>query len=261
MASASDGNFPTTFGLFYSRPGLDYLSQHFELALRQEEGSTEPRQVLHAITFHKAPGAGQMTLYSTPQHGSAPLAIAVNERRYSSSASIILPGGDGSNLNNTEHLRHTGFGVNAKDAFHFHGEDFEWRQDSNSNPTIRRLVRPRSPSTPASLSTPDGNAPRLEGSTSLAGERDAIDERLLKPATGSRPEVLATWTEGSVPNRQGMIAAIKFADNGIAAALGEYFVLLAVSSVLFACQNGRAIDSEYRGAGAANRQPSSMKMC
>lgn len=244
MKPGSFGHFPTSFGLFYSKPGTDFLSQHFELAPRQDDDDTAPRQPMFAVTFHKAPGAGQMTLYSTPQHGSAPIAIAVNERRYSDSASITLPSDSDGMPSSVEHLKHAGFGATGKYMFHFHGEEFVWREDSATKPTIRRLVRPSSTSTPASSSTPDRMS-RIGGAGAvLPGQEDAIDDHLLKPAAGARPDILATWTEGTVPNRKGMLAAMKFADNGVAAALGEYFVLLAVSSVLFACQNGRAVDSK-----------------
>jgi hypothetical protein len=241
------GHFPNTFGLFYSKPGSDFLSQHFELALRQDESSTEPREVLYAITFHKAPGSGQTTIYSTPEHGSAPLAFAVNDRRYSASANITLPS-NGSGSKNMMHLKHSGFGMTGKHTFQYQGEDFTWREDSATKPTVRRLVRPASTSAiPASASMSERKS-QAGDSPALPGSGEAIDEHLLKPANTDRTEILATWTEGTVPNRKGMLAAMKFADNGIAVALGEYFVLLAVVSVLFACQNGRAVDSKCSGS-------------
>jgi hypothetical protein len=245
MLPGSYGHFPDTLSLFYSKPGTDFLSQHFELGSPQAPSSEQPRQVLNAVTFHKGPGSNQMTIYSTPQHGSSPIAVAVTERRFSSSAIITLPGEAGSSgASKTEHLKQSGFTPHAKYTFTFAGESFEWREDTSKKPTIRTLIR-RS-AAPSANTGVDQDA--------VSSKAASIDEgQIVKPPT-AQPDVLATWTEGSVPNRQGMLGGLKFSDNGVAAQLGDYFKLLAVSAALVACQHGIAVDGKQNLSRSRSRQ-------
>lgn len=236
MTPGQYGHFPDSIGLFYSKPGTDFLSQHFELGLRQAADSVNPRQVLYAVTFHKAPGGGQVTIYSTPMHGTTPIAIAVNERKFSSSSILTVPGepnSDGSSR--TEHLKQSGFSPNAKYTFQFAGESFEWREDLSKKPTIRTLIRPSA--TSATLST-QSRETQGEASSRVPNDDQPLLKRPLNPA------IVATWTEGTIPNKQGMLAALKFSDNGVAGELGDYFKLLAIISVLVACQHGSGIDGK-----------------
>lgn len=53
---------------------------------------------------------------------------------------------------------------------------------------------------------------------------------------------MATWTEGSVPNKQGQLAVFRFTDVNATSILGRYWALLAVVSVLAVCQQGPAIE-------------------
>lgn len=243
MAPGSYGDFPDTMSLFYSKPGTDFLSQHFELGLPQEVRSEQPRRVLYAVTFHKGPGSGQMTIYSSPQHGSSPLAIAVTGRRFSSNATITLPGEIGSNAApKTEHIKNSGFYPHHKYTFTFAGETFEWREDTSQKPTVRTLIRRPTTSTatstaPSVHTRPDQDEPPSEAASISEGQ-------VIKPAPAGT-DLIATWTEGTVPNRQGMLGGIKFSDSGVTAQLGSYFKLLAVSSALVACQYGVGVDGKH----------------
>jgi hypothetical protein len=59
-----------------------------------------------------------------------------------------------------------------------------------------------------------------------------------------KPEVVATWTEGSVPNRDARLATFQCYSSDTPRQLGEYGMLLAVSSALVICQRGAAIEGD-----------------
>ena len=134
------GNFPSSLSLVYSRPGKDFLSQEFYITTKNAEEEGGARKPLYAVTFHKGPGLRQMTLYSTPQHGTTPLAIATTSRRYGDSVTITLPAMPGdTNSMRTERMRHKG--LSSPYRFDLDGESFEWRQDNTTWPRVRRLMR------------------------------------------------------------------------------------------------------------------------
>ena len=198
------GRFPTTLSLHYIQPGKDYKSQQFYLGQ-----STGDR--MYAVTYHRGPGFYQMTLYSGPDHEplSAPLAIAINEKRYSTSATIRLPAPEGSSASNiqSEQLK-AHFG---SDTYNFslkvgrsssietlsdqYVDNFQWLEQ-RGKPAIRRLSRSK--------------------------DKDKT--------------VLATWTEGTVPGKDGKLATFRFTD-GAREEFGEYWALMAVASALRICQS------------------------
>ena len=59
-----------------------------------------------------------------------------------------------------------------------------------------------------------------------------------------KPEVVGTWTEGSVPNRDGRLATFQCYSSDTPRQLGEYGMLLVVSSALVIIQRGAAIEGE-----------------
>lgn len=238
MTPGSYGHFPNSFGLYYAKPGSDFLSQNFELGVKKEGGAELERSPFYAVTFFKAPGGGSMTLYSTTTPGSAPLAVATNEMTFATSAAITLPGETSSSDKVVEHIKKSGFSPRGRYTFTFKNQNYDWIEDSTKKPCVRTLVRQSTLRSRSDSSTQAG----AERSNEQA-EDAAVSEHLIQEPAGSST-VIATWTEGSIPNRQGMLAGMKFADNGIAASLGDYFMLLAVSSVLVACQFGRGVDSK-----------------
>ena len=131
------GQFPSTFALYYLGHGTDFLSLNFFLS------SMEPRNNLYAVTFHKGPGSVQVTIYSDPTHGSTPMAIATNEKRYGSSTMITLPCVDGG-TQRTERLQNSGFNSNAH-TFSFHGQNFEIREQPKKRPKTIQVVRVETP--------------------------------------------------------------------------------------------------------------------
>ena len=133
------GNFQPVLGLYYVGPGTDFLSERFVLSAIDPHDQTTPKQDLHAVTFHKGPGLLQMTLYSTIAHGSAPMAVATNDRRYSSSTDITLPAAAGGSQQ-TERLQYGSIASNSY-SFTLEGETFRWRQDKAKSPKVMRLVR------------------------------------------------------------------------------------------------------------------------
>lgn len=133
------GNFQPQMGLYYVGPGTDFLSEHFVLSAIDPREPASQKQDLHAVTFHKGPGILQATLYSTTTHGGSPIAIAKNDRRYSSSTDIILPAPPGG----TEQTERLQYGAIASNVYTFtlDGVDFRWRLDKAKNPKVMRLER------------------------------------------------------------------------------------------------------------------------
>jgi hypothetical protein len=127
------GQWPEKLGLYYWGHGTDFLSLHFHLA------TMDPRQDVYAVSFHKGPGSTQATIYSTPEHGSVPLSVSVNEKRYSSSASITIAG-QSEGETRTERVGYNGFAT-YKSTYTMNGETFELREDHNRRPKTIRVVR------------------------------------------------------------------------------------------------------------------------
>jgi hypothetical protein len=127
------GQWPEKLGLYYWGHGTDFLSLHFHLA------TMDPRQDVYAVSFHKGPGSTQATIYSTPEHGSVPLSVAVNEKRYSSSASITIAG-QSEGETRTERVGYNGFAT-YKSTYTMNGETFELREDHNRRPKTIRVIR------------------------------------------------------------------------------------------------------------------------
>ncbi len=191
------GYFPESFGMYVVGAGTDFQSQRFYLG-------SEAEGPLYALTFHDGPGFRQMELYSTTEYKAPLLALATNEKRYSSNGVITLPGNSQSEtINNTERVKSKSlanvytFGVNVGRGTEVRTELFEWREDKKPKPKIRRLVRIH-----------DGGA-----------------------------EVVAIWREGSVPNRQGRLATFEFTGSGLTDELGDYWALMAVVTALRVCQS------------------------
>ena len=137
------GHFSPQLGLYYVGPGKDFLSEHFVLSAIDPKEPASQKQDLHALTFHKGPGILQMTLYSTTAHGGAPIAVAKNDYRYSSSTNIILPAAQGSG-EQTERLQYGTIGSNSYTVT-IEGETLRWRQDKAKSPKVMRLVRDTAP--------------------------------------------------------------------------------------------------------------------
>lgn len=205
MKSNFFGHFPRSFGLYFSGLGDDFLSLRFHLSTATDDPNSS-REDMYAITFNKGPGTRQMILYPTADHGGAPLAVATTEKRYGSSATIKLPGAT-EGASSTERLRYTGF-VSDTYQFSLHGDTFELRE-GKGRPKTRTLVKLL-----ASSEDPGG------------------------------AETMATWREGSVPNRDGRLAGFSFVSEEAAQEMGEYGTLLAISAILIACQQGDAIECE-----------------
>ena len=134
------GNFGPQLGLYYVGPGTDFLSERFAISAVNLQDPKSARKDLHAVTYHKGPGLLQTTVYATTAHGGSPLAVAKNDKRYSSSTDIQLPtfaegGGD-----QVERLQYGAIGSNSY-TFTLEGETFRWRQDKAKSPKVMRLVR------------------------------------------------------------------------------------------------------------------------
>lgn len=224
------GNFLPQLGLYYVGPGTDFLSERFMLSAISPQDPASQKQDLHAVTFHKGPGILQMTLYGTTTHGGSPIAIAMNDRRYSSSTDITLPGSEDS----TEKVERLQYGAIASNSYTLtlNGETYKWRQDKAKSPKITRLVM----EVPAATEGSDASG-LLQKSKSLLYNVDIFG---LTPT--AEPEVIATWTEGSVPNRDGRLAIFQCYSSDTMRQLGDYGTLLAVSSALVLCQRGAAIE-------------------
>lgn len=128
------GNFTPQLGLYYVGPGTDFLSERFMLCAINPQDPTSEKRELHAVTFHKGPGILQTTLYATTTHGGSPIAVATNDKRYSSSTDIQLPG------NKTVRLQYGAIG-SLSYTFTLDGETFNWRQDRAKAPKVIRLVK------------------------------------------------------------------------------------------------------------------------
>ena len=163
-----------------------------------------------------------MTLYGSPEHSGPPLAVATNEKRYSNNLVVTLPAESGGGPPRTELLKHTGVGAGSR-TFEFGGEKFEWR-DNGTKPRVRKLLLL-------------GTASSRKDSTSADAAVNATADKLI-----------ATWTEGTIPNRQGRLALFEFHGNFSASSVAgeseheQYWTLLAVSSVIACCQHGPAVD-------------------
>lgn len=216
MSPGYYGKFTFPLGLYYVGPGQDFLSERFVLSTINLQEPASQKQDLHGITFHKGPGILQMTLYSTTDNSGPPIAIAKNDHRYSSSTDITLPGPQGEGQI-TERLQYGAIASNSF-TFNINGETYRWRRDKAKSPKIMRLVK-----NPVTTTSAEGNE---------------VYE------VGAQPEILATWTEGSVPNRDYRIAIFTPSSSDTFDKLGEYGTLLAVSSGLVICQRGAAIEGE-----------------
>lgn len=129
----------SSFALYYVGHGTDFLSLNFQLA------SQDPRADLYAVTFHKGPGTVQATIYSSPEHGSMPMVVASNEKRYGASTVIKLPAETVGSGVRTESLTSSGFASNAH-TFSWAGETFEIREEPKKRPKTIRTVRVEIPS-------------------------------------------------------------------------------------------------------------------
>lgn len=144
MNAGNYGDFPTVFGMYYTGPGDDYLSQRFHFCAIADGGARG--EALHAITFHKGPGLQHMTLYPTPVGGLGhrPLAVAANQRRFGTSAAIKLPGDGSDGAAETEarveHLHFNGIGANTY-TFAVDGKTYEVREDRSTRPRMRLVAR------------------------------------------------------------------------------------------------------------------------
>lgn len=189
------GNFPSSLGLYYLGDGQDYKSLRFYLGTLDQ-----PAEKLYALTYHEAYGFRQMTLYSTLEFKPPVLAIAANEKRVSGNGLLTLPPlAEGQGHTFDERLKY-----NLRNNTHSfsamidrRAETFEWREDKQLKPKIRRLVR----------------------------------------FAGNEVETVALWREGSVPNRQGRLATFEFLGSGATGELGARWALMAVVSVLRVCQS------------------------
>lgn len=228
------GNFQPQLGLYYIGPGTDFLSEHFVLSAINPQEPASQKQDLHAVTFHKGPGILQMTLYSTTTHGSAPIAIAKNDHRYSSSTDITLPAPQGG-TERTERLQYGMIGSQSY-TLTIDGETFRWRQEKAKSPKVMRLVRPTT--TISEGSDTSGLIEKSSKSTITSISRTALT------LESAQPEIVATWTEGSVPNRDARLAIFQCYSSDTMRQLGEYGTLLAISSALVICQRGAAIEGE-----------------
>ena len=139
MTAGFYGNFDSNMGLYYVGPGTDFLSERFVLSAIDPQGSASQRRDLHAVTFHKGPGFLQMTLYATTTHGGATLAMASNDRRYSSSTAIRLPAAE-AGVEKTERLQYGAIGSQSY-SLTANGETYKWRQEKAKSPKIMRLVK------------------------------------------------------------------------------------------------------------------------
>jgi hypothetical protein len=230
------GNFQPQLGLYYVGPGIDFLSEHFMLSAINPQEPASQKQDLHAVTFHKGPGILQMTLYSTTTHGSAPISIAKNDHRYSSSTDITLPAPLGG-TERTERLQYGTIGSNSY-TITIDGETFRWRQDKAKSPKVMRLVR-------HNPTISEGS--EASGLIEKSGKSDPTLALLmvLTLRWTAQPEVVATWTEGSVPNRDARLAIFQCYSSDTMRQLGEYGTLLAISSALVICQRGAAIEGVW----------------
>ncbi|KAK5167543.1 uncharacterized protein LTR77_007242 [Saxophila tyrrhenica] len=216
------GNFPSTFGLYYLGHGTDFLSLNFLLATLPSSTDSDPqRQDLYAVTFHKGPGTVQCTIYSSLTHGSTPLAVATNEKRYGNHELINLPPSSGNSGPRTERLTSSGFASNAH-TFVWEGEQFEIREEPKKRPKTIRVVHVSAPSA---------------ASSDAQGE----EGRPVEPS-GKHEETVTTWTEGSIPNREGRLAIFKFAESNPVERFGEAWGLFCVVATLAICQRGAAIE-------------------
>ena len=134
------GNLSPQLGLYYVGPGTDFLSERFVISAVNLQDKESPRQDLHAVTFHKGPGILQMTMYATTTHGGSPVAMAKNDKRYSSSTDIQLPSFAEGGGDQVEKLQYGAIGSNSY-TFNLEGETFTWRRESAKAPKIMRLVR------------------------------------------------------------------------------------------------------------------------
>ena len=197
MTTGFYGHFPDVFGLYYEGEGRDFQSQNFYLG-------ESPDSRLYSITFHRGPGVQQMTLYPSMERVLPPLAVTSNASRYGSGATLALPAPASNDLSTApprfEHLKSAFMG----DTYTFSasvglGSTLTVEEfiwrEIRGRPTVRKLTR-------------------------------------LKADDVS---TLATWTEGTVPGRDGKVASCKFLDGAIAE-FGDFWALMVVASALRICQ-------------------------
>lgn len=231
------GTFPPIFGLYYAGPGKDFLSQNFYLAeepFADADGGkfspTEDEVLLYTVIFHKGPGTRQCTLYSGAGGGGggggegvAPLAICTSARRWGDGVCVRVPGiGEGGWK--IERMRGKGFSAPGDYGFEVEGCEFEWREDLSKRPHTRRLVRLGERGEGRSAASSSLSSRRKGKASEVEGELD----------------VVAVWTEGSVPNRSGQIGWFKLLDERLVG--NAYLMLVIVSTVLAACQRGPAVE-------------------
>ena len=132
------------------------------------------------------------------------------------SMTITLPGGE-DGATRTEQLRYSGFRTNAY-TFSLGGASFELRESGTKKPLVRRLVK-----LPAS-SPQSAEASESKSTGSLSEERckQATNQLRFGTLTTSmgEPEVIAIWTEGTVPNKHGRLAVFQFVSLAKAEELG-----------------------------------------
>ncbi len=132
MQPGEYGELPSKLGLYYQGTGQDFLSMNFVLT------SLEPRADLYAVTFHKGPGSTQATIYSNTEHGSTPLCVATNEKRYGSSVNVTIAG-ETAGQPTTVRVGYSGFNSN-KHSFNMHGQSFQLRESAVRRPKVIELV-------------------------------------------------------------------------------------------------------------------------
>jgi hypothetical protein len=234
------GKFPDKFGLYYSGHGQDFLSLYFQIS------EIEPRKDLYAVTFHKGPGLTQATIYSSSEHGSTPMVVAINERRYGNAATFTIAG-EVDGQARTERMGYKGFASNTY-TISMHGETFELRENTGARPKVTQIVRlAANPSSEISGSQTEGTNVSSEDRGECDISSTSSARRLLPTlSTASSDEVVATWTEGSIPNREARLAIFRFADNRPVDRFGEDWALCTIAAVLTICQRGAAIEGKFR---------------
>lgn len=163
----------------------------------------ENAALLYAVTFHDGPGQRQMTLYPTLEPSPPPLAIAGNEKLYGSNAVVTLPGPEG-----TDGRPHT--------------EQIKYKFASNAHGFT--------------MSVGTGSTQHVE-TFEWHTTKGGLHVRRLIRLSGGVDDVLATWTEGKVPNKNGRVATFRFPRIEVCEELGERWVLMAVVSALRVCQS------------------------
>ena len=207
------GHFPSSFGLYYAGPGKDYMSHQCFIG--------ENAAPQYAVTFHDGPGLRQATLYATPEPSPPPLAIAANEKRYSSNAVVTLPAPPGAaGSTQIEHVKYKftsnshGFTIKVGSGSDQRLETFEWHT-TKGGLHVRKLIR-------------------------LSGGED---------------DIVATWTEGKVPNKDGRVATFRFPKIELGEELGEYWALMAVISALRVCQSAWYVHLAPKRSKSRSRCP------